>query len=382
MKMSVYRFSELFTYQSGKAITPEGGNVPVYGSNGIVGFTNRSKYSNKIIIGRVGANCGSVLYCDRDFNATDNTLITTCDETKILYKFAFYLLKQYGLNKFSGGSAQPLLTQGYLNPLKCELPEIEKQRNIINILSRYDETIVNNNKRIKLLEQMAQNLYKEWFVRFRFPGWQNAEFENGIPKGWKVEKLGNLFEITSSKRVYENEYVESGIPFYRSKEIIELSNNQNVSLELYISDELYNRYKNAYGVPKESDILITSVGSIGNIYQVQKNDKFYFKDGNLTWIKSSKNKILSNYLVCWLQSDIGKSTLLSSTIGTSQSALTIENLKRIKILLPNESSLLKFSNIFSSINKEIINLTISKQNLAKQRDLLLPRLMSGKVEVK
>ena len=276
------------------------------------------------------------------------------------------------------------------NKIKSNIRFVKGTKSIETSVPDQKVTIIYNNKKSSL-EDFKKEFKRKKLEQERKVAKELLEKSREFDK-LRREKKFNTDAISSSdfiedeprkemKRVYENEYVESGIPFYRSKEIIELSNNQNVSLELYISDELYNRYKNAYGVPKESDILITSVGSIGNIYQVQKNDKFYFKDGNLTWIKSSKNKILSNYLVCWLQSDIGKSTLLSSTIGTSQSALTIENLKRIKILLPNESSLLKFSNIFSSINKEIINLTISKQNLVKQRDLLLPRLMSGKLEV-
>ena len=160
---------------SGKPISAnEHGTIPVYGSNGIIGYTDNSKYFNKIILGRVGAYCGSVEYCPTEFNATDNTLITTCNEKLITYPFAFYSLKLMKLNNFAGGSAQPLITQGLLKHLKCDVPSIEKQKIIANILSAYDNLIENNNKRIKLLEQMAENLYKEWFVRFRFPGYEDS----------------------------------------------------------------------------------------------------------------------------------------------------------------------------------------------------------------
>ena len=117
--MTEYKFSELFSWSSGKPIEITNGTIPVYGSNGIIGYTDRAKYCNRIILGRVGAYCGSVEYCDGEFNATDNTLITTCDTSKIIYQYAYYLLKLMGLNKYAGGSAQPLITQGLLKHLKC-----------------------------------------------------------------------------------------------------------------------------------------------------------------------------------------------------------------------------------------------------------------------
>ena len=90
-----YKFSQLFKWNSGKPITPTIGCIPVYGSNGIIGYTNKAKFENKIILGRVGAYCGSVEYCQNEFNATDNTLITTCDESKIIYLFAFHLGRRH-----------------------------------------------------------------------------------------------------------------------------------------------------------------------------------------------------------------------------------------------------------------------------------------------
>ena len=90
-----YHFSDLFTWTSGKPVTPTEGNIPIYGSNGIIGYSDKAKYHNRIILGRVGAYCGSVAYCPVGFDATDNTLITTCDTTKILYSYAYFLLPQH-----------------------------------------------------------------------------------------------------------------------------------------------------------------------------------------------------------------------------------------------------------------------------------------------
>lgn len=312
--------------------------------------------------------------------------LVTITDNRIDKYYLYWLMRTKFYQRFVAGSSNGA-TVHHTSPdrimkFKWNFPLLPTQQKIASILSAYDNLIQNYKKQIEALQTAASEFYKEWFVRFRFPGWQTAKFENGIPKGWKLERLGNLFEITSSKRVYEEDYVNEGIPFYRSKEIIELSNNHEITTELFISNELYNKFKNKFGVPKENDILITSVGSIGNSYQVRKEDIFYFKDGNLTWIKSSSNKALSKYLIYWLKSDLGKNTLISSTIGTSQSALTIEKLKAIKILVPEIIILENFEQkVFPSDTKiQILNKQIT--NLTQQRDLLLPRLMSGKLEVK
>jgi len=301
--------------------------------------------------------------------------------------YLYYLLNtesfKYSIcNRAYGAANQANVSPSDIENIKWNFPPLPTQQKIASILSAYDNLIQNYKKQIEALQTAASELYKEWFVRFRFPGYQTTRFENGIPEGWKIERLGNLFEITSSKRVFEEDYVNEGIPFYRSKEIIELSNNQEITTELYISNELYAKFKNKFGVPKENDILITSVGSIGNSYQVRKDDIFYFKDGNLTWIKSSSKKALSKYLIYWLKSDLGKNTLISSTIGTSQSALTIEKLRAIKILVPEVNILEKFEQKISSFDIKIQILNKQITNLTQQRDLLLPRLMSGKIKIK
>lgn len=311
------------------------------------------------------------------FRGTENKT----DSDYVFNLMSMQFIRNLAANSMTGASGRQRADLGFIKRIKWNFPPLPTQQKIASILSAYDNLIQNYKKQIEALQTGACELYKEWFVRFRFPGYKNSRFENGIPEGWKIERLGNLFEITSSKRVFEEDYVNEGIPFYRSKEIIELSNNQEITTELFISNELYAKFKNKFGVPKENDILITSVGSIGNSYQVRKDDIFYFKDGNLTWIKSSSKKALSKYLIYWLKSDLGKNTLISSTIGTSQSALTIEKLRAIKILVPEVNILEKFEQKISSFDIKIQILNKQIANLTQQRDLLLPRLMSGKLEV-
>lgn len=171
---------------------------------------------------------------------------------------------------------------------------------------------------------------------------------------WKEYKLGEIAEITSSKRIFYSEYVSKGIPFYRSKEIIDLYNNRDISTELFISESRYNEIQLKYGVPQKDDILLTSVGSLGIPYLVKNTDKFYFKDGNLTWIRNiNKNVILPQYLILWICSNIGKQKLDEVTIGSTQPALTISGLKTVEITLPSIEEQKRIVSTLSSLDDKI-----------------------------
>ena len=159
-----------------------------------------------------------------------------------------------------------------------------------------------------------------------------SEVKN-VPNGWVETTLGEVVEIGSSKRIFFSEYVSEGIPFYRSKEIIEKQKGNNISSELFITEKKFNEIDNQFGSPKKDDLLLTSVGTLGVPYLVKENEKFYFKDGNLTWFKQYKN-LNPVYLYNWILSPIGKERINSITIGSTQSALTISGLRTLKIYLP------------------------------------------------
>ncbi len=169
---------------------------------------------------------------------------------------------------------------------------------------------------------------------------------------WQEVRLGEVAEITSSKRIFYSEYVEYGIPFYRSKEIIEFSKGNNPQNELFIDENKYNDIANKFGVPQANDILLTSVGTLGIPYLVPKDKKFYFKDGNLTWFKNFKN-ITSLFLFYWFKSPQGKEKLDSIAIGSTQQALTIQGMKNLIFLLPPLTIQQKIAEILSSFDDKI-----------------------------
>ena len=167
--------------------------------------------------------------------------------------------------------------------------------------------------------------------------------------GYNALKLSDVAELTSSKRIYLSDYTDNGIPFYRGKEISELKLNKPVSDLLYISDEKYKEIEAKYGVPKENDILVTGVGTLGNIYRIPNNNKFYFKDGNLIWLKNIKQN--SEYLEYNLE--FNKKKLLDSAIGSTQKALTIAGLNKLSFYYPSTSEQTKVARTMQLIDIKI-----------------------------
>jgi type I restriction enzyme S subunit len=147
-------------------------------------------------------------------------------------------------------------------------------------------------------------------------------------KGWEEGKMGEYCTITSSKRIFANEYCEEGVPFYRGKEITELSKDLPISIELYISQSRYEEIKRDYGIPAIGDILITAVGTIGNIWVVNDNSPFYFKDGNIVWVKDIKGFDPGFFkTILTIQISAYKHEMAQ---GCAYNALTIVNLKKMK----------------------------------------------------
>jgi type I restriction enzyme S subunit len=303
--------------------------------------------------------------------------------------FVYYLsinseFTEYAIGSMVGASGRQRADTKFVGEYELNLPPLQTQKRIADILSAYDDLIENNLKRIKLLEQAAQNIYKEWFVNQRFPGYEKTPIneETGLPVGWGNSELDSVATVQSSKRVFLADYVDNGVPFYRGKEISQKVKHEAVSEPYFISHEKFREFDSGFGSPKENDILITAVGTIGNCYLVRNSDlPFYFKDGNLLWIHSYNENVSGFYLIQYFQSPIFKEILNSITIGSSQKALTITAVKKLNITVPNNEILEKFDSIIKPTMKQIEVLAKTMIRLKAARDILLPRLMNRTIEV-
>ena len=169
----------------------------------------------------------------------------------------------------------------------------------------------------------------------------------------KILKLNDICKIGSSKRIHLSDYVENGVPFYRSKEIIELSEGNPVSEPLFISHEKFSEIKHKFPIPKTNDILITSVGTLGVVHLV-KDPNFYFKDGNLTWLREFNENIIDiDFLFYWLNSNLFKKQILNNNIGAVQKAITIDFLKKVDISLPDIPNQKSIAAVLSTVDKKI-----------------------------
>ena len=338
-----------------------------------------------ILIARTGATTGYNYVVQKGVKNTvyaSYLIRFNVDKTKVLPSYMKYVLKSnyyYGfINNYIGGSAQPGMNARVFGRFNIPNNSLPIQRRIASILSAYDNLIENNNKRIRLLEQMAENLYKEWFVRFRFPGHEKAEFENGLPKGWKRVKICDVCNVTDGVHntvidAPQSKYFLLSSKNIKAGKIVIGDNERTIDEDTFI--KLRKRTKMSKG-----DILLSSVGTIGEVCLLNEEPLYYEFQRSVAIIKPDFS--ISNSCLLYEMFKVMRNDFVNAAHGAAQQCLFIGDLKKMKICLPSKT----ISDIFERKVRPIYNMisSISKQNenLSRQRDLLLPRLMSGKLEVK
>ncbi|SCJ44639.1 EcoKI restriction-modification system protein HsdS [uncultured Clostridium sp.] len=197
---------------------------------------------------------------------------------------------------------------------------------------------------------------------------------------WDEKRLGDLANLTSSKRIFASDYVSEGIPFYRGKEITELKQGKQPTDILYITNEKYDEIKSSFGVPKKNELLLTAVGTLGNSYVIRDNTPFYFKDGNLIWFQDIK--VNANYLDLIISSEKGKKKILDSAIGSTQKALTIVELNKLKYKFPNIEEQEKIASFFSLIDDKISLQSEKVEALKDYKNGMMQKIFSRELRFK
>lgn len=290
----------------------------------------------------------------------NQSVIALETNASVLPLYLFYNLSSR-YEELRGGSdassTRGSITTTALKNLPFKYPDLSTQQSIVDILFGYDSLIETNNRRIELLEQTAQELYKEWFVRFRFPGYEAAKFENGLPQGWSYEKFKdeltyNTGKLDSNATVLDGEYsfytcaktiYKTNTYCFDGECVLLGGNNATGDFSLFYANEKLDAYQRTYIVTPQNQTL-----SCAYIYFVLKDYLLQFK---------------------------------TASIGATTKFLTKGMLDKAKILVPDEKTILRYNEIAKNMFDQIVSLKAKNENLVSQRNMLLPRLMSGKVEV-
>lgn len=282
-----------------------------------------------------------------------------CDEKQVVPLYLYYYMKanlDY-IKLFGTGATFPEISGKTMGKIKVEIfKSLDVQHRIASILSTYDTLIENNTKRIRLLEKMAENLYKEWFVRFRFPGHENVEMENGLPKGWSRGSLSDVCEFKRGKNITSSEMEEGNVPV--------------ISAGLEPSG--YHSCSNVRGV----NVTMSSSGANAGYIAIHYSDIWA---ADCSYIKEATTDNI--YYVYELLNNI-RNVINNFQRGAAQPHVYPKDVNRIKLILPSKELMLKANGRLEIMHNEIYNFLRQNSLLARQRDLLLPRLMSGKLEVK
>jgi len=301
----------------------EEGEYPYYGANGIQDYIADYIFDDELVLlAEDGGNFGSkerpIAYRVSGKCWVNNHAHVLKPKDGLDVDYLCYSLMFYKVDGMVNGATRQKLTQAAMRKMQIPSRSMDEQKFIVNELNRISRIKEQRRQELQLLD----DLIKARFVEM---------FGNPIanPKGWDMVELGELTDIGSSKRIFEKEYVSEGIPFYRTKEIVELSKGNSLSTELFITDERFAELKEKYGVPKTGDLLISAVGTIGVIWIVDGKNDFYFKDGNLIRVDGSE-KFNSVYMKNLLEYLIDGYKKQMST-GTAYAALTISGLTKMKV---------------------------------------------------
>ena len=371
----VLQLGEVVRFGNGKAIKPgTEGRYPVYGSNGIIGGCDEFRYENGVIIGRVGAYCGSVAYCPEKFWASDNTLVVFPASERFDTKFLFYLLTDAQLSRYAGGAAQPLVTQTVLKQAEVTVPALLVQQRIAGILSAYDELIENNQRRIQILETMARALYREWFVEFRFPGSENvprvASSIGDIPEGWEVKKLAAVAEVNRAKINIRNAPDEL--------HYIDISSVGTGEIRKITTCAFADAPGRARRVVQHGDVLWSCVRPNRRSYaQVIHPEPGTIASTGFAVLTAWAMPFTFLYFASTTDDFVGY--LTNHATGAAYPAVTATTFEDADLLMPSAPLLARFGGATIAMAEETHTLQRQIHNLRRTRDLLLPRLLSGQV---
>ena len=332
-----------------------------YGATGVIDKVDNYIFDEKLLlVGEDGANLLSkvkpnAFFAEGKYWVNNHAHILDATNKNLL-DYVIIVINTISLDNYITGTAQPKLSQENLNKIPIPLPPLTEQHRIaqkVEQLLAIVDTIEQLQEELKALVKQTKNQVLNYAIAgkltYQDPNDEPAEellkrigkttttaadtpYEK-LPKGWAWCKLGDIFDIKSSKRVLQSDWKDEGVPFYRAREIVKLSEKRLTDNDLFISKDLYMELKSTYGVPQKGDVLVSAVGTIGKSYVVKEGDVFYYKDASVLCLHNI-NKINTNYISLILNTEFIQKQMYENSKGTTVDTITIQKAKEYIIPLP------------------------------------------------
>lgn len=323
------------------------GSYPVVSSTSVKGYHNEFKTRGPVVITGRSGSLGSVQYIPTECWPLNTTLYST-DFRGNFPRFVYYFLSTLQLESFNSGAGVLTLNRNHLRKLRLFKPKAAEQKKIAAILTAYDDLIENNRQRIALLENMAEEIYREWFVRLRFPGHEHTPVHTGVPEGWQIKRLSDLISLEYGKALKEDERSGDGGPVVGSSGIV-----------------------GRHSAPLVSGPGIV-VGRKGNVGSVTWLDEGFFPIDTTYYVKTTHSLVWIFYLLQQMNFLNGDAAVPG--LNRKQAYSNV-------VIFPPQELIEKFDLIIAPLFRMNEALSSSNNALVRIRNLLLNRLISGKIRV-
>lgn len=345
------------------------GDVPVVTSSGVTGFHNEAKaQAPGVVTGRYGT-LGEVYYLEQDY-WPHNTALYVVDFKGTHPRFAAYFLRNVLRNYQTDKAAVPGVDRNVLHQIKVRVPEGADQQDIAGTLQNYDELMENNRRRMELLEESARLLYREWFVRLRFPGHEHARITNGVPEGWERVPTPEAIEINPTTKLSDEEehwYVEmADLPTDSMVIQNAIRRDGRSGSKFRNADTLLARITPCLENGKTGFVNFMADGEAGR--------------GSTEFIVLRSKRVTPEFVYCLARTYHFRENAIKSMIGSSGRQRVQEScFEKFLVWIPLATLLNLFSEFAVPVFQQIKNLHRQNQKLRAARDLLLPRLLSGEI---
>lgn len=321
-------------------------------------------FQGDILVARKGdvRKCVLITKSENGWLTGSDCLKIVLEKEYVYPQFIYYQLKSPFIGKWletiSIGATMPSINTTLLSNIELSIPPLATQQKIAGILSAYDDLIENNRRQIRLLEEAAQKLYKEWFVKLRFPGYENTKVVDGVPEGWKKENIDKIYNIKYGKNLPTTEIQSSGkYPVYGANGVIGYYNISNCNQKV---------------------VLITSRGNGSGDVLCTKHKESFVTNNSFIVLPNQAYDYLQFSFIFGQMKSLDFRTIRT---GSAQPQLTNNSISMLNIVYPSKEIIIEYCNIAEKYYEKIDSLDSQIQLLQSARDKLLPRLMNGEIEV-